>query len=89
MKLSMNTAQAIREELNKHDLKTISGKYKERGLSYTRFIWDCWHSIGHAKTNDILKDNNPSLVFIGGYVQDVNDSHIETVLKKALGEFKY
>lgn len=88
MKLSKQTATDIRKALNGKDLPAIAKIYQEKGLTFTRFIWDAYHSIGHAKTNGILTANN-KLTVIGGYITDINDTHIETMLKLAFNDCKF
>lgn len=88
MKLSKQTAIAIRNALSNKDLPSIAKAYQSKGLTFTRFIWDAYHSIGHAKTNEILTANN-KLTVIGGYITDINDSHIETMLKLAFSDCKF
>lgn len=88
MKLSKQTAIAIRNALSNKDLHSIAKSYQSKGLTFTRFIWDAYHSIGHAKTNEILTANN-KLTVIGGYITDINDSHIETMLKLAFSDCRF
>lgn len=88
MKLSKQTAIDIRGALIGKDVPAIAKAYQEKGLSFTRFIWDAYHAIGHAKTTEILTANN-KLTVIGGYVTDINDSHIETMLKTAFKDCKF
>lgn len=88
MKLSKQTATEIRNALIGKDVPAIARKYQEKGLTFKRFIWDAFHSIGHAKTNEILTANN-NLTVIGGYITDLNDSHIESMLKMAFKDCKF
>lgn len=88
MKLSKQTATDIRNALIGKDVAAIARMYQEKGLTFTRFIWDAFHSIGHAKTNEILTANN-KLTVIGGYITDINDSHIESMLKVAFKDCKF
>lgn len=88
MKLSKQTATDIRNALSNKDLPAIAKLYQERGLTFKRFMWDAYHSIGHKKTNDILTANN-KLTVIGGYITDINDNHIETMLKLAFNDCKF
>lgn len=88
MKLSKQTATDIRNALIGKDVTAIARMYQEKGLTFTRFIWDAFHSIGHAKTNEILTANN-KLTVIGGYITDINDSHIESMLKVAFKDCKF
>lgn len=88
MKLSKQTATGIRNALSNKDLSAIAKVYQSKGLTFKRFIWDAYHSIGHAKTNEILMANN-KLTLIGGYITDLNDSHIETMLKLAFNDCKF
>lgn len=91
MKLKLETARAIREALQAkgNNLQVIAGNYQERGLSFERFIWDAYHSIGHKVTVDIIQRTNPDVKVVGGYLSDVKDSHIETMLKVALKDYKF
>lgn len=89
MKLNKETAIAIRASLESKDLLGIAQIYKEKGLSFTRFIWDAYHSIGHSVTRDIIASHNKDVVVIGGYLTNVNDSHIETMLKRAFSDCKF
>ncbi|HBT6112156.1 TPA: hypothetical protein MCD06_004384 [Klebsiella pneumoniae] len=68
MKLTKRTAVEIREALNSKDLPGIATAYKEKGLTFTRFIWDAYHSIGHANTREIIARNNDVKV-VGEYPQ--------------------
>lgn len=88
MKLSKQTAIDIRKALVDKDVQAIAKSYQSKGLSFTRFIWDAFHSIGHDKTNEILLANN-QLTVIGGYITDINDAHIETMLKVAFKDCKF
>lgn len=89
MKLSKKTALEIRQALNAKDLQGIAAIYKEKGLTFTRFIWDAYHSIGHDKTREIIARNNPDVEVIGGYLVNIKDSHIETMLKAAFKDCKF
>ena len=88
MKLSKQTATAIRNALSHKDLPGIAKIYQSKGLTFKRFIWDAYHSIGHDRTNEILMANN-KLTLIGGYITDLNDTHIETMLKLAFNDCKF
>lgn len=88
MKLTKRTAVEIREALNSKDLPGIATAYKEKGLTFTRFIWDAYHSIGHANTREIIARNNDVKV-VGGYITDLKDSHIETMLKVAFKDLQF
>lgn len=88
MKLSKQTAIDIRKALVDKDVQAIAQSYQSKGLSFTRFIWDAFHSIGHDKTNEILLANN-QLTVIGGYITDVNDAHIEAMLKVAFKDCRF
>lgn len=89
MKLSKKTALEIRQALNTKDLHGIAARYKERGLTFTRFMWDAYHSIGHNNTCEIIARNNPDVEVIGGYLTNIKDSHIETMLKVAFKDCKF
>lgn len=88
MKLTKRTAVEIREALNSKDLPGIAAAYKGKGLTFTRFIWDAYHSIGHANTREIIARNNDVKV-VGGYITDLKDSHIETMLKVAFKDLQF
>lgn len=88
MKLTKRTAVEIREALGGKDLPGIAAVYKEKGHTFTRFIWDAYHSIGHDNTRDIIARNN-SVTVIGGYITDLKDSHIETMLKVAFKDLQF
>lgn len=89
MKLSKKTALEIRRALSAKDLKGIAATYKDRGLTFTRFIWDAYHSIGYNNTREIIARNNPDVEVVGGYFVDIKDSHIETMLKVAFKDCKF
>lgn len=89
MRLNRETAVAIRKCLESKDLLGIAHMYKEKGLSFTRFIWDAYHSIGYSVTCNIIASHNKGVIVIGGYLTNVNDSHIETMLKRALSDCKF
>lgn len=88
MKLSKQTATAIRNALSNKDLPEMAKIYQSKGLTFRRFIWDAYHSIGPDRTNEILMANN-KLTLIGGYITDLNDPHIETMLKLAFNDCKF
>lgn len=88
MKLSKQTATDIRNALSTNDLPAIAKLYQELGLTFKRFMWDAYYSIDPKKTHDILTANN-KLTVIGGYITDINDSHIETMLKLAFNDCKF
>ncbi|CAK6596107.1 unknown function [Klebsiella phage vB_Kpn_K27PH129C1] len=88
MKLTKETAVEIRKALSDKDLLGIAAVYKEKGLTFTRFIWDAYHSMGHANTRDIIARNN-DVEIVGGYITDLKDSHIETMLKVAFKDLQY
>lgn len=88
MKLTKQTAIDIREALAGKDVQAIAEAYRSEGLSFKRFIWDAFYSIGHTKTSEILLANN-NLTVVGGYITDINDSHIETMLKAAFKDCKF
>lgn len=46
-----------------------------------RFRWDLWWSIPTIEREKIISDSIPRDQWVGGY-PDINDSHIETLLKK-------
>lgn len=92
MRLSKATAEAFRKELNSRSLIGVveeAARYKAKGLTFKRFMWDCFHAIGHSKTNELITGNNADVRVIGGYMTNVNDSHIETMLKTALKDVAY
>ncbi|ALK86930.1 hypothetical protein [Yersinia phage vB_YenP_AP10] len=51
-------------------------------------MWDCFHAVGFNETTKIITENN-AVTVIGGHITDVNDSHIETMLKVALKDVAY
>ncbi|URY98799.1 hypothetical protein 6996_0002 [Klebsiella phage 6996] len=44
--------------------------------------------MGFKETTRIIAENN-AVTIIGGHLTDVNDAHIETILKVALKDLKY
>ena len=51
-------------------------------------MWDCYHAVGFKETTRIIAENN-AVTIIGGHLTDVNDAHIETILKVALKDLQY
>ncbi len=60
---------------------TVYDGYMARGLSENRFGWDCLHA---AKGLDGFDDVSTMAYYKAG----LNDSHIETLLRKAIGVWK-
>lgn len=89
MKLSKQTAVEIRQALSTKDLQGIAAHYKDKGLTFKRFMWDAYHSIGHSHTREIIARNNPDVEVIGGYLVNIKDSHIETMLGLALKDCRF
>lgn len=94
MRLSKDTAVAMRSAIesraahNAGGLADVVRTYKEKGLTFRRFMWDCYHAVGFKDTTNIIAENN-TVTVIGGHITDVNDSHIETMLKTALKDVAY
>lgn len=94
MRLSKDTAVALRSAIesraahNAGGLADVALAYKEKGLTFRRFMWDCYHAVGFKETTRILSEHN-TVTVIGGHITDVNDSHIETILKVALKDLQY
>lgn len=93
MRLNKETAVALRIALEPKavhlgGLEAAAQAYKARGLTFRRFMWDCYHAVGFKETTRIISENN-TVTVIGGHITDVNDTHIETMLKVALKDFKY
>lgn len=92
MRLNKATADAFRKELESRLVLGVveeATRYKENGLTFKRFMWDCYHSVGHEKSREIITSNNAEVQVIGGYMPNVKDSHIETMLKNALKDVAY
>ncbi len=92
MRLNKATAEAFRKELESRLLCGVAegaARYKENGLTFKRFMWDCYHGVGHKKLQEIITSNNAEVQVIGGYMANVKDSHIETMLKNALNDVAY
>lgn len=94
MRLSKDTAAALRSAIesraahNEGGLADVARAYKEKGLTFRRFMWDCYHAVGFKETTRIISEHN-TVTVIGGHITDVNDSHIETMLKVALKDIAY
>ena len=94
MRLSKDTAVAMRSAIEARathcagGIVDIARAYKEKGLTFRRFMWDCFHAVGFNETTRIISENN-TVTVIGGHITDINDSHIETMLKIALKDLKY
>lgn len=94
MRLSNDTAVALRSAIearaahNAGGLADVARAYKEKGLTFRRFMWDCYHAVGFKETTRIIAEKN-AVTIIGGHLTDVNDAHIETILKVALKDLKY
>ena len=92
MRLSKATAEAFRKELESRlmvELAYFATSYKEAGLTFKRFMWDCYHGVGHKRVQEIITSNNAEVQEVGGYMTNVKDSHIETMLKNALKDVAY
>lgn len=94
MRLSKDTAVAMRSAIesraahNAGGIADVARAYKEKALTFRRFMWDCYHAVGFKETSRIISENN-AVTVIGGHITDVNDSHIETMLKVALKDVAY
>lgn len=94
MRLSKDTAVALRSAIeskaahNVGGLADIARAYQEKGLTFRRFMWDCFHAVGFKEITRIIAENN-AVTIIGGHLTDVNDAHIETMLKVALKDLQY
>ena len=94
MRLSKDTAAAMRSAIesraahNDGGLADVARAYKEKGLTFRRFMWDCYHAVGFKETTRIISEHN-TVTVIGGHITDVNDAHIETMLKVALKDIAY
>ena len=92
MRLNKATAESFRTELNSCILLGVAEeakRYKANGLTFRRFMWDCFHAVGHSKAQEIITSNNADVQVIGGYMVNVKDTHIETMLKSALKDVAY
>lgn len=92
MRLNKATADAFRKELESRLLRGVveeAARYRENGLTFKRFMWDCYRGVGHKKAQEIITSNNAEVQVIGGYMTNVKDSHIETMLKNALKDVAY
>ena len=94
MRLSKETAIAMRSAIESRAAHNVGGlgdvvrTYKAKGLTFRRFMWDCFHAVGFKETTRIIAEYN-TVTVIGGHITDVNDAHIETMLKVALKDLKY
>lgn len=94
MRLSKETALVMRFAIesraahNVGGLKAVALAYKEKGLTFRRFMWDCYHAVGFKETTRIISEHN-TVTLIGGHLTDVTDAHIETILKVALKDLQY
>lgn len=92
MRLNKATAEDFRKALESRltvGVADLAAQYKENGLTFKRFIWDCYRGVGHERTQEIITGNNTEVQVIGGYMTNVKDSHIETMLKSALKDVAY
>lgn len=94
MRLSKDTAVALRSAIeskaahNAGGLADIARAYKEKGLTFRRFMWDCYHAVGFKEAARIIAEHN-TVTLIGGHLTDVTDAHLETILKVALKDLQY
>lgn len=94
MRLNKDTAVALRSAIeskaahNAVGVADVARTYKEKGLTFRRFMWDCYHAVGFKETTRIISEHN-AVTIIGGHITDVNDAHIETMLKIALKDVAY
>ncbi len=94
MRLSKDTAVALRSAIeskaahNAGGLVDVARAYEEKGLTFRRFMWDCYHAVGFKETTRIIAEHN-TVTVIGGHITDVTDAHIETMLKVALKDLQY
>lgn len=72
MKMKKEHIDRILTSANKEGCGLLADKYKEQGLSKTRFVWDYFHAV--------ICKNDPSLS--RELTSYLNDSHIDTVLNK-------
>lgn len=92
MRLNKATAEAFRKELESRltlGVADFAASYKEAGLTFKRFMWDCYRGVGHKKAQEIITSNNAEVQEEGGYMTNVNDSNIETMLKNALKDVAF
>ncbi len=86
MKISNEHYQYIKRAIEQldadRDLLSHASQYKAEGLSPKRFRWDCTYGTGLFKwiCDNVYRDG-PN----GDYV-NVNDTHIDTVLRKIMRE---
>lgn len=94
MRLSKDTAVALRSAIESRASHNVGGiaavarVYKEKERTFRRFMWDCYHAVGFKEATRIIAEHN-TVTLIGGHLTDVNDAHIETILKVALKDLKY
>ena len=94
MRLSKDTAVAMRSAIESRAAHNVGGiadvarVYKEKGLTFRRFMWDCYHAVGFKEATRIIAEHN-TVAVVGGHITDINDSHIETMLKVALKDVAY
>ncbi|ANN86241.1 hypothetical protein [Escherichia phage ECA2] len=94
MRLNKDTAVAMWSAIESRAAHNVGGiadvarAYEEKGLTFRRFMWDCYHAVGFKETTRIITEHN-TVTLIGGHLTDVADAHIETILKVALKDLKY
>jgi hypothetical protein len=62
---------------------TAKDTAKFKGYSATRFYWDLWHFA----VSTMQKKNVESYLFMRGLHDKLNDSHIETAMKRIAGPY--
>ena len=86
MKLSNNMANAVKSKLESMgDIRAFVKEGRSKGMSDVAIMWGAWFCIPNKVSNEMLAQDGHS--FIGGYVQGVNDAHIETMLKRVFKEY--
>lgn len=94
--LSVETSNIIRDEVDAKVLqqtgrtvREMANVYRAKGLNFTRFMWDMYHTLGDGLKTRILADRNPHLEMVGGYFTNLKDVHLDTMLKRAFSDCKY
>lgn len=78
MKMPTELYRQLLEELRPAMTKEMQEDYKQKGLSDTRFRWDCFWMTGREFRNRTY--------FEAAQENELNDAHLDTALRKAVRE---
>lgn len=80
---SVETRQLFKDLINAN-WRTIEERHNEGKIKdkFKAFRWALWFSLPQDTKRDILEASG--VEYIGGYPSNVNDEHIDTMLRKAL-----